>query len=205
MAYVAQRCFVMTYANVLPPVEYLKEMFSLNAETGELLWNTRPTTFFAPGKQSQLHNAATWNKKHAGKIAGKLDSRGYRQVRIVGKLFKAARVVVAIHTGVRPGVREVVDHKNGIVDDNRPTNLRVVSVTENMQNRTRMHAKNTSGITGVSWNKGAGKWAATASDVKTKRQIHLGVFIDIKDAISARRSFAEQNYAGLIQHAELRK
>lgn len=54
----------------------------------------------------------------------------------------------------------VVDHINGDKRDNRRANLRVVTFAENVQNRTRLPANNTSGIRGIVWDRNRSKWIA---------------------------------------------
>lgn len=54
----------------------------------------------------------------------------------------------------------VIDHINGNKLDNRKENLRIVSQTQNNYNRHVIDSRNTSGFTGVSWDKARGKWMA---------------------------------------------
>ena len=56
---------------------------------------------------------------------------------------------------------------------------------------TRIKDNNTSGVTGVFLNQRLQKW--TAQIVVNQKHIYLGVFIDKKDAIIARKR-AEENY-----------
>ncbi|HGA2242514.1 TPA: HNH endonuclease signature motif containing protein [Enterobacter roggenkampii] len=80
---------------------------------------------------------------------------GYRQValRLDGKQYqlKAHRVAWILERGAVPDGLQV-DHINGIRDDNRLCNLRLVTQRENDQNRRRAR--------GYSWNKGCSKWEA---------------------------------------------
>lgn len=79
--------------------------------------------------------------------------------------------------------KQVVDHKNRNKLDNRRSNLRVCTQKENMQNAGNLK-NNTSGYKGVSWSKNAKKWEAFIHIDNKKK--NLGIFSDIKDAISAR-------------------
>lgn len=65
----------------------------------------------------------------------------------------------------------MVDHINGDGLDNRKENLRVVSKSQNMMNRS-IQKNSSSGYKGVS--KCLGKWRAYI--VVDRKQIHLGVF-----------------------------
>lgn len=76
-----------------------------------------------------------------------------------------------------------IDHINGIRDDNRISNLRVVTAQENLKNQ-RMRVTNTSGFTGVNWDKRAGKWKSQIDF--NKKRIYIGTFSTIIDAVAAR-------------------
>lgn len=84
----------------------------------------------------------------------------------------------------------VVDHKNHITGDNRMCNLRICTSSENHYNRMMQH-NNTSGITGVSWNKSKNMWRSYIN--VAKERIELGFFTNLDDAIVARRQ-AEEKY-----------
>jgi hypothetical protein len=114
-----------------------------------------------------------WNSKCAGKIAGRLDSDGYRQIAVDGRRYSAARLAWLYMTGEWPP--DEIDHKNRRRDDDRWENLRAVTHVQNMAN-VGLPSTNTSGIKGVYWNKKLGKWQAALA-----RQ-HLGVFDDINEA-----------------------
>lgn len=61
------------------------------------------------------------------------DGKGYIIVHADGKNYKAHRIAWLLHTGSFPKV--VIDHKNGIKDDNRICNLRDCSHSQNTANR----------------------------------------------------------------------
>lgn len=76
--------------------------------------------------------------------------------------------------------------------DNRKKNLRITEQKNNVKNRVRS-SNNTSGKVGVSWNKNSKKWYAYIGI--DNKQIPLGYYTDIQDAIDARVS-AEKRYFG---------
>lgn len=78
-----------------------------------------------------------------------------------------------------------IDHINGIRDDNRIENLRLVTRADNMRN-SRRRKDNTSGVMGVSWHSATGKWRAYIGG--QDGPLHLGMFADWFDAVCARKS-----------------
>ena len=85
-----------------------------------------------------------------------------------------------------------VDHINHNVKDNRKSNLRIVTISQNAINK-KIVSNNTSGVTGICWNKNSCCWQAYITlNYKTK---HLGCFKNKEDAIKARKD-AEEKYFG---------
>lgn len=76
--------------------------------------------------------------------------------------------------------------------DNRKVNLRLVTNQQNQMNNA-IGKNNTSGKTGVSWDKARMKWEAYIWFDRQK--IHLGRFANKEDAIIARKE-AEKKYFG---------
>ena len=86
----------------------------------------------------------------------------------------------------------VIDHKNHNLLDNRKSNLRIVTNSQNAMNKV-IVSNNTSGVTGVVWVKDMQQWRAEIKiNMKT---IYLGFFNNKDDAIAARKS-AEEKYFG---------
>ena len=90
-----------------------------------------------------------------------------------------------------------VDHKkhpprNENKYDNRKSNLEIKTCSQNSMNVS-LRTNNTSGVTGVSWNKKYNQWESYIM-IDYKR-IYLGRFVDKEDAIRARKD-AELKYFG---------
>lgn len=143
-------------------IEQLREALILDAETGTLTWRK------------------TGRKGHAGKVAGRISAKGYRDVSIAGKRLYAHRVVFALTHGRWP--EGLVDHIDGNRLNNRPANLREVSNQANLQNSLSPCGKTSSGLRGVSLIKSSGKWKAYI--VVDRRMKTLGHF-DTREAAYA--------------------
>lgn len=130
-----------------PPLNVLNLLFDYDAETGSF-----------KKKFSMQHGVIEPREPKSS------DGNGYLTVGITDstgktRLYRIHRLVYVMHTGekIPPGI--TVDHKNGIPDDNRFENLRLVSQKVNSRNKKRFN-RNTSGYTGVSFNKEKDKWTS---------------------------------------------
>jgi len=150
----------------------LKEVLDYNPNTGVFLWVESPG------------NGIT-----AGSEAGCLDRKGYIRVRIDGRSCLAHRLAVLYTDGYFP--ENTVDHKDRVRHHNWRSNLREAS--QQCQNRNcGMLKRNTSGIKGVFWFAGYGKWRAQIRvDGKHK---HLGDYDTLLEAAYTR--FAAEQCLG---------
>ena len=157
----------------LPPVSVLCQLLRCDAENGKLFWKPRTDSDLPAhaGRTSKWRSAA-WNGKLADKEAfTSTNANGYRRGIILGYQALAHRVIWAMHYGEWPV--GFIDHVNGIPDDNRISNLRLATRSENGRNR--MGALATSRFKGVSATGGAGlPWVAKITLNKKIR--HLGRF-----------------------------
>ena len=78
-----------------------------------------------------------------------------------------------------------MDHINRDGCDNRIVNLREVTPREQSMN-TGLSSANTSGVKGVSFLKDKGKWRASINI--DGRKTNLGTFVELSDAIAARKA-----------------
>ena len=127
----------------------------------------------------------TWRVKHAHAqlIAGAKDYYGYCVIRIDGKLYKAHRLAWLYTYGEWPA--KGLDHKNQVKDDNRISNLREATQSENMHN-VPPRASNKSGVSGVVWRSDCNKWNAR---IKVGyKNFNLGLYTNMADAIEARKA-----------------
>lgn len=153
--------------------DILRELIEYHPDSGRFFWKMRERKWFKDERSQKI-----WNTKFAGKETFTTnDGDGYRMSSVLHVKVKAHRVAWAIHYGETPSC--FLDHINTIKDDNRISNLRLASNSENMCNTTK-RADNTSGVKGVYWCKEKSKWCAEIKKNGKKR--FLGRFIDIDQA-----------------------
>lgn len=90
----------------------------------------------------------------------------YPSLRVGKKYYYAHRIAFFMMTGRWP---TMIDHINGIKNDNRWCNLREASMSQNKANEG-VRSSNTSGWKGVSFEKATGRWESyICSNGKKKR------------------------------------
>jgi hypothetical protein len=107
------------------------------------------------------------------KVAGCLHKAGYRQIKVNNVIYPAHRLVWVYHNGSIDENMQI-DHINGIKDDNKIENLRLVTAQQNCFNRSRLNAK------GYTWNKDVKKWQS--SIYLNGKMKYLGLFSNEQDA-----------------------
>ena len=132
-------------------VARLREFFDYNSRTGELRY--RPNRARKWFKSKRLWSS--WNAQFGGKLASFKHGDGYRCVAVNQRSYLAHRVIWAMMTGEWP--KEEIDHINQDRADNRWSNLRAASRTQNARNIV-LPINNTWGVTGVHWYKRLGIW-----------------------------------------------
>lgn len=168
-----------------PNAKLLNEFLDYDSEDGHLRWKPRTREHFKTVNQFK-----NWNGRYPGTVAGRIDRKGYRNVAILGRLFKAHRVVWAMQNGQWPTGQ--IDHINGKRDDNRLCNLRDVSSFTNARNLKRDGWSGTGriGVTKYNHHKNPKYVARIRLLGKTR---HLGYFESFDEAVRAREQ-AEQKY-----------
>lgn len=82
-----------------------------------------------------------------------------------------------------------VDHINHITHDNRKSNLRLATQSQNLMNRS-ISKNNSSGVAGVYFDNHRNKWIA---EIKINREkIRLGDFTSFDDAVTARKNAEDE-------------
>ena len=173
----------------------IKEYFTYEQETGYLIWNKRDLSDFQDNRAGK-----SWNSKYAGKRVGgisksKKDNTSYFKTTVVvnGDIIPLTvhRIVWFLSYGKWP--EGLIDHMDGNGLNNRLDNLRDVTSTNNGRN-SKLISTNTTGVSGVNWNKRDEKWFATKS--VGGKSGYLKCSKDFFEVVCARKSweYAEGNF-----------
>ena len=164
---------------------YVDEAFEYRE--GVLYWKERPVHHFKDEWRQRI-----FNSRQAGTEAGTL-MHGYVQVRFSFGKVAAHRIIFLMHHGYLP---KEIDHIDGNPSNNRIENLRSATHAENLRNG-KVRCNSASGITGVSFHKRTGKWAAGIRvDGKWK---YLGVFPDKSLAAEVRREAEVKHFGEFVR------
>ena len=147
-----------------PSVEECREHLSYDAKTGVITW-IKPTAA----------------RMKPGSVAGSMRRDGYRRVSFKGGIIVEHRLAWALHFGEWPN--GWIDHINRVRDDNRITNLRIATPSENAKNREhRKPGQMRHGGSGVTMHKRTGKWQVQVHCPNLGRAIYGGLFHEKEDA-----------------------
>ena len=160
------------------PIGELHRLFDYCPETGVLTWKVKPC-----------------RGRHAGCIAGYPNGKGYRGVNARGRKLQVHRIAFAMHYGRWPEAD--VDHISGVRSDNRISNLREATRSQNTSNMAK-HKDNTSGCKGVTWDVKRAKWQAQI--MHRGQYFYLGKFTDIKEAEAVVRAKRVKRHGEFTNH-----
>jgi hypothetical protein len=134
-------------------IERLRELFAYDPKTGVIRWIVDYRHLYIS----------------SGDLAGCIDRKGYRVIKVGRSTFKAHRIAWALHYGEWP-VR-CLDHINCDRDDNRIANLRQAT---NAQNNANSKSRRTGRQKGAYWDKKNQRWCSSIGIGGKKK--HLGYF-----------------------------
>lgn len=129
-----------------------------------------------------------------GSTAGRVDTKGYVQIKIFYREYSAHRLAWFYVNGEWPTGE--LDHSNRVRHDNRIENLRLATRSQNAANRA-LQSSSKTGIKGVHWHKRDRRWEARIT--VNGRRTHLGQFAHIEDAAAAYRVAAEQHFGNFAR------
>lgn len=163
-----------------PPIEYLNQCVSYCEDTGVIRWLLRPLDHFQSEREWKR-----WNSRYAGKVAGLIDRRGYRRIKIDCHRYKAHRLIWKLMTGDDP--RETIDHVDGVTGNNSWNNLRKATQQQQTFN-SHIRKDNPTGHRGV--DRRGKKWRAY---IKLNGVRHeLGRFNSVDGAAAAYEAAARK-------------
>jgi len=165
----------------IPSPALLRKLLQYDECTGKLYWRESTPSDFTADSRTQAHKSSLWNSQYSGKEAFTCtDASGRRRGRILGSYMLAHRAIWAMHVG--HWNFDLVDHINMDPSDNRLSNLRQATKSQNGANRKKK-VGSSSEYLGVGWHKRAGKWKASIS--LGGLTSHLGLFASEEDAAIA--------------------
>lgn len=156
--------------NTLCTAEELRHCLQYSPDTGVFCW-VNPVT----------------NAIKSGDVAGSYDVHGYRNINVLGKKYKAHRLAWLYVYGEWPVSQ--IDHINGQRDDNRISNLRVATRSQNQANQG-LRADNRTGFKGISLNRQTNRWFARIKHQNKTR--YLGHFDTPEEAHAAYSDMAHR-------------
>lgn len=165
----------------------VKDIFNYCPVSGVLSWKVRPRNHFNTDGSHKTFNSRFSNKE-AGTTNNFACNKYYRILTFRSKNYLAHRVIWLFVFGRWP--KHEIDHVDGDGLNNKIKNLRDVKHGVNTKN-VKKGSRNTSGFVGVNFDKKRKSFRATIC-VEGK-QIHIGRYISIEEAASARKA-AEVKY-----------
>lgn len=154
--------------------DLLKNLIHYSPETGVFTWKPRERHFFQTDTSFRA-----WNGTFPGKVAGKHVEGEYEKIMVLGIRHASHRLAFLYVHGYLP---RIVDHINGDIKDNRISNLRAATPSQNGHNKS-LASNNKSGFKGVSWSNVHKRWEAYIT--LNYKRTRLGFFNEIEDAVSA--------------------
>ena len=155
---------------------------------------------FEVSNWGRVRHRGTKKIKSSSTLKTRYSSYKHVSFRVNGLPYqRAIHRLVATEFWPNPEGKPVVDHKNRNTHDNRASNLRWCTYTENSFNRNKgMKVQSPSSkYKGVSWNTSCRKWLVHV------RGQHVGVFESEKEAAYAYNIRAKQDFGAFVKLNEI--
>jgi hypothetical protein len=151
----------------LPTLDDLRSLLRYDPESGHFFW--------------LVDRPRGSNARRAGDVAGSMTRTGYWRLNVPGAQFAAHRVAFLFMTGAWPERGVDIDHVDGNRTNNRWTNLRLASRSENVQNVIKPRRGCLHGFKGVKQTRGYWTAQLTVDGVRH----YLGSFTSGESAHAA--------------------
>mgnify|MGYP003680787079 CR=1 FL=1 len=158
-------------------LDLVNKLFRYDKETGDL-----------------IRKVSVSSRGQAGDIAGAVNSLGYCVTTIEGTKYRNHRVIFLMHNGYLPAC---LDHIDTNRLNNRIENLRPATTAQNQYNAG-IRKDNTSGVKGVTWHVGTGKWQVTVRRGGVKK--YFGIYKTISEAEIVAHKAREQLHGEFVNH-----
>lgn len=156
---------------------YVRSLLNYNPKTGVLRWRVV--------KAPQIP---------VGSVAGSTSTKGYRDVMIDGRSYRAHRLIWLIVTGEWP--TDQIDHANKEFGDNRWKNLREADNSQNCCNRG-ISIRNVSGLKGAHLYRDGTRWVARIKH--QQKEHHIGIFKTARAAHNAYLAAAKRLHGDFMR------
>lgn len=155
-------------------IDVIKDCLEYNSKTGKIFWKK---------KRKQMN---------IGSEAGHLTKRGYIDINILSRPVRAHRIAWILYYGVQ--ANSMIDHINGIKNDNRISNLRIADRSLNSQN---MKVHRSGQHVGISFKRDCKKWQVRIpkkyGSYSANKRKFIGYFKTFDEAKQEFDSFIERN------------
>ena len=160
-----------------PTIERLREVLDYDPKTGKFYWKIRTAYCTKIGAE-----------------AGSVGGNGYVKIQIDGVVCQA-HILAWMYVY---GRRARLDHRDLDKTNNRITNLRKCTPTQNNANSPK-RAGTSSVFKGVTWNKKVGRWQASIK--MNGKNTHLGIFVVEAEAGAAYIAAANKKFGQFARAA----
>ena len=144
-------------------------------------------------KDGNLYWKISIGSAKVGKLAGCQGKKGYWQIRLNSKTYKAHRLIFLYFNNYFP---DFIDHIDGNRANNNIENLRPATHKENSYNR-KIVSKNTP-VKGVVWKKQRNRWEVSCW--KDNKKYYGGYFVDKFDAIKMAIELRKTHHKEFARH-----
>ena len=148
----------------------LSGLFCYHPESGDIIWLKHQKN----------------NQVKVGSVAGAKNKSGHIMIGYAGRRWYAHRLAWFLYYGEWP--RTHIDHINGNPLDNRITNLRLATQSQNMMNKRKLSSSRGK-FKGITWHNRNKKWVAQIK--KDGKNTYLGSFPSQEEAHAKYREVAQ--------------